>query len=112
MAVVVEAFDGRLLNRAVHPFDLAVGPRMVRLRQAVFNPIGLANHVKAHWPRIDGIAVPRLLGELNAVVRENGMDLIWHGFEHVLQELPSSAPVSFFDELGHSELAGAVNADK
>jgi hypothetical protein len=53
-----------------------------------------------------------LLGELNAVVRENGMDLIGHDFEHVLQELPSSAPVSFFDELGHSELAGAVNADK
>jgi hypothetical protein len=111
MAVVVEAFDGRLFNRAVHPFDLAIGPRMVWLRQAVFNPIGFANHVKAHCPRIDGIAVPQLLGELEAVVRENGIDLIGHGFEHVLQELPSSAPASFFYELGHSELGGAVNAD-
>ena len=70
MAVVVEAFDGRLFNRTVHPFDLAVGPRMVRLRQAVFNPIGLANHVKAQWARIDGIAVSRLLGELDAPSRQ------------------------------------------
>lgn len=32
VAVVVKAFDGRLLDRAVHALDLAVGPGVVRLR--------------------------------------------------------------------------------
>ncbi len=38
------------------------------------------------------------------------MDVIWHGFEHVLQELPGCLSVSFFDQLGHSKLAGSVDA--
>ncbi len=31
MTVAMVALDGRLLNRAVHSFDLAVGPRVVGL---------------------------------------------------------------------------------
>ncbi|EDQ03424.1 hypothetical protein OIHEL45_16946 [Sulfitobacter indolifex HEL-45] len=45
--------------------------------------------------REDCFAVPRLLGELDDVIRENGVDLIGHGFEQVLQELLSSAAVAF-----------------
>lgn len=40
------------------------------------------------------------------------MDLIWHGFEHVLQEFPGCLPVSFLDELGHGKLARAVDANE
>lgn len=45
MTVVVKAFDGGLLDRAVHPFDLSVGPGMVGLGQPVLNPVGLTDHV-------------------------------------------------------------------
>ncbi len=39
-------------------------------------------------------------------------DIPGDGLEHVLQELPGGAPVSLLNELGHRELARAVNADK
>ena len=33
------AFDGGLLDRAVHPFDLAVGPGMPDLGEAMFDAV-------------------------------------------------------------------------
>ena len=126
MAVVMESLDGRVLDRSIHPLDLAVcrdnspldcclilqTSRVVRLGQPVLDTVGLADHVEAHRSGVNGVAVPRLLGELDAVVGENGVNLIWHGFEHVLKELPSSASVSRFNELGDSELGCAVDADE
>ena len=35
VAVVVEAFDGRLLDRPVHALNLPVGPRVVRFGQSM-----------------------------------------------------------------------------
>ena len=79
MAVVVEALDGRVRDRAVplpgnclpanrelDGFDLAVRPAGIRLGPPVLDPVGLTDHVEAHWPRIDGVRVPGLLGELDA----------------------------------------------
>lgn len=48
MAFVMEAFDGRFLDGAVHPLDLTVGPRVVRLGEPMFDIVGLADHVEAH----------------------------------------------------------------
>src|SRR6478672_6688423 len=42
--LVVVASDRRLLDRAVHAFDLAVSPGMVRLGQAVFDAVLAAAH--------------------------------------------------------------------
>ena len=41
---------------------------------------------------------------------ENGVVLIGHGLQHVLQELQNGASFSLFNELGHSELAGSVDS--
>ncbi len=112
MAIVMVTLDGGLFDRAVHPFDLAVGPWVVGFRQPMLDPIGVADHVEAHWSGIGSVPVPGLLGELDAVVRQDGVDLVRHGFEHVLEELPSRAPVGLFSELGHSELVGAVDSDE
>ncbi len=59
---------------------------------------------------MDRVAVSRRLGELDTILRKNGVDLIRHGLEHVLQTLPSGAPVSLFNKLGHGELAGSIYA--
>lgn len=75
VAVVVETFDGGVFDRPVHPFDLTTGPWMIGLRQSVFDAICLANHVEAHRAGVDGVPVPRLLCELDSVVREDGVDL-------------------------------------
>ena len=65
MGVVVVSFDGGFLDGAVHPFDLAVGPRVVHLGQPVLDVVLVADAIK------DVLAVPDILlagGELDAVV--------------------------------------------
>ena len=39
MGVVVVALDGGFLEGAVHAFDLAIGPRMPRLGQAMIDVV-------------------------------------------------------------------------
>lgn len=61
MAVAMEAFDGCVLDRSVHPLDLAVGPGMVRLGEAMLEVVGLADHVESHLPREGGVPVTGLV---------------------------------------------------
>lgn len=74
VTVVVEAFDGGVLDCPVHPLDLAVGPGMVGLGEAVLDPVRLADRVETHLPGIDGVPVPGLLSELDAVIGQDRVD--------------------------------------
>ena len=85
---------------------------MVRLGQPVLDAVGLADHGKAHWPRIDGVPVPGLLCELNTVISQNRVDLVGHSLKHVPKELPSRLLVSRCNELRDGELGCAVDADE
>jgi len=109
---VVEAFDRRVLDRAVHPLNLTIGPRVVGLGQSVLDPIRLADHVETHRPGVDGVPIAGLLGELDTVVSENRVDPIGHGLEHVLEELPGCLSVSFCTEFNNGELGRPVDADE
>jgi len=73
-----------VLDGAVHPFDLAVGPRVVRLGEPVLDVVGFADHVEAHLSREGGVAVAGLLGELDTVIRQDRMDLVRHSLKQVL----------------------------
>jgi hypothetical protein len=46
MRVVVITPDGRLLERSVHPLDLAVGPRMVGLGEAMLDAMIAADAIE------------------------------------------------------------------
>ena len=112
MALVVEAFNGSLLDGAVHPLDLTINPRVVRLCEPVLDVVRLTDHVEAHLPRPGGVAVARLLSELDAVVGQDRVDPLRYRFLQVFQDFPSRPPVSFVDRLSGGELAGAVDADE
>ena len=71
-----------------------------------------SDHVEAHWPGINRVPVLRLLAELDSIVSEKGVDLIGHGFEPMLQELPGRLSVSRCNELSDSDLGRSVNAHK
>ena len=43
MTVVMEAFDGCLLDCPVHPLNLTVRPGMIGFRQTMFDPVGFAD---------------------------------------------------------------------
>ncbi len=46
MAVVMVAFDSCLLDRSVHPFDLAIGPGMLDLGEPVLDTVLVAAEVE------------------------------------------------------------------
>ncbi|MEQ5872683.1 hypothetical protein J4E08_22755 [Sagittula sp. NFXS13] len=85
----------RLLDRAVHPLDLAApqesspphcflflaAPWMAGFGQPVLNLIGLADHVETHSPRIRGVTIAGLFGELDAIIGQDRMDAIGDGLE-------------------------------
>ena len=68
MTIVVISFNSAFLDRAVQSLDPAVGPRVVGLRQPMLHPVGAANHVKAHWLPISGIAIVQLFRQLDTIV--------------------------------------------
>ena len=46
MGLVAEPFDDRILDGAVHPFDLAIGPGMLGLGCAVIDVVPCASQFK------------------------------------------------------------------
>ena len=77
MVIVVEAFDGRVLDRAVHPFDPlpgrclpantergAIRPWMLDFGQPVFDVMLAADAVEEV---LEGMNVPVVVGELDAI---------------------------------------------
>ena len=73
VGVVVVALDRGVLDGAVHPLDLTVGPRMVHLGQPMLDVVLAADAVE------DVLAVPYVLlarRELDAVVGEHRMDAV------------------------------------
>ena len=108
----MEAFDGRVFNCSVHAFDLTIGPWVVWLGQAMLDSIGVTDHVKAHLPGISGVSVPGLVGELDAVIGQPGVDAERHVLQQMFEELPRCASVNLVDELGNRKFARVVDADK
>ena len=83
VAFVVVAFDGCVLERAVHTLDLAVGPRMVGFGEAMLDAMLAAQPVE-HVSPIDrgrAGAVLRQVAELDGVVGQHNADLVGDGLE-------------------------------
>ena len=87
MAAVVVALDGGFPDRAVHPFDLAVGPGVVHLDQAVPDAVLGAGDPEGV---AEGIIVLLAIGELNAVVGEDGVDAVGQRTGDLAQERGAS----------------------
>ena len=76
VAVVVEAFDGGVLDGSVHPFDLTIGPGMVNAGEAVLDAmLGAAQGEHVREISSGGpVGVARREPKLDAVVGEDGVD--------------------------------------
>ena len=88
VAVVVVALDRRLLEGPVHALDLAIGPRVVWLGQPMLDVVRPADLVEA----VDAVqgsrasTVLRQLGELDAVVGQDGVQAVRTSLDERLQE--------------------------
>lgn len=112
VAFIVIPFDRGILDGAVHPLNLAIGPWMVGLGQATFDPIRFTNQVVAHLAERHAVPVPRLLCKLDAIVCKIGVELVGHDFEQMFQELPRCLAVGLLNKLRDRELAGSINGNK
>ena len=77
VAVVVVSLDRSLLDRPIHPFDLAVSPWMFDLGQPVLNAVFVAPHIE-HVSHIGGggtVCIAWREGELDAVIGQHRVDL-------------------------------------
>ena len=91
VAFIVIATDGGVLQGAVHAFDLAIGPWVVGLCQAVLDAMHAARPVKRMAAPAGGrlLPVPGQVGELDAIVGQDGMDRIEHRFDEIVEESDS-----------------------
>ncbi len=123
MAVVVISTYRRLLDRAVHALDLAVGLGVVGLGQAVIDVVTGAGDFKGVGAKMLSTLLSQLDvgggrtevargGEVSAVVGENGVDFIRDELDEFLQKIGGLAPSRPFHQSGEGELAGAVDGDK
>ncbi|MDB5578151.1 MAG: hypothetical protein JWR80_3327 [Bradyrhizobium sp.] len=96
MAIVMVAFDGGLLDRAVHPLDLAVSPWMPDFGEPMLDAVLVAAHVEhvRHVPRCGTIGVARREGELDAVIGQDGVNLVRHRSDQGDQEGGGGRPAS------------------
>ena len=108
---VMIPFDGRLFDRPVHPFDLTVRPRMVRLGEAMLDAVLPADLVEPmnSVARRPAVTIAGKVGELDAVIRKDGVQPVWDGFDQSFQKRHGGRPVGLVVQLGKSELRRAID---
>jgi hypothetical protein len=123
MGLVMIGANCCFLDRAIHAFDLAVGPRVVGLGEAVIDIVASTREFESVSPedlasgqgQLDvlrcrsGIARG---GEVGAVVGKNDVDAVGDGLDQFIQELRSDAAGGLLDQPGESELGSAVDRDE
>jgi len=83
MIVVMIPFDRRFLDRAVHAFDLAIGPWVSDFCQSVINVMLRTDTIKDVNA---GMFVTGKVGELDTVVCQNCVECIRHGLDQIVQK--------------------------
>ena len=109
MGLVMITLDGGLLEGAVHPLDLTVRPEVIRLGQAVIDVVFTAHAVE------DVATCEQVLltvGELNAVVGEQRVQLLGHGLDEIVEKLRRDQLRRPRVQFSVSKLAGAVDGYK
>src|SRR5262245_47954542 len=86
MGVIVITMHSGIFQCTVHALHLSVGPGMVGLGKTMFDAMCGTDAVKEMLKRI---LLVRLVSELNAIVGQDGVNLVRHGGNQTPQELGS-----------------------
>lgn len=114
VGLVVVAPDSGLLEGPVHSFDLAVGPGMVRLGEAMRDAVDSAGTVEGmaapqgRWL----VAVPGQVRELDAVVGQDCVDSIGYGGDELVEELSCGERRRLRLQAGEGIFRGPVHRDE
>lgn len=106
---VMVPFDRCFLDRAVHAFNLAIGPWVFDFCQSMINAVLGTDTVKDMNARA---FVVGQVGELDTVVRQDDVDPIGRHFEQVAQECRRHHFPDFLHQLDKGELRSAVDGNE
>ena len=123
MVFVVIALDRSFLDRPVHSLDLAICPWMCRLRQPMFDVKigtcrieGMATEENPFCPhRLDiryGPTVAGRISEVRAVIRQNGVDLVWNSVSEIAQEVCCDPARRIAVKFNERELRRPINGNE
>lgn len=99
--VVVEAFDGRVLERSVHPLDLAIRPWMLCVCEFVLNCMLASNAVSGMF---DGTWDAGLDCRLDAAGVQHRVQPLRNSGSQVTQELGGGHLACILNESDHGNL--------
>ncbi len=109
VVVVVKAFDGCVLDRAVHSFDLTIRPGVLDLGQPVLNLMLAADPVE---DMLEGINVPIMIGELDAIIRQHDVEPVGHGGDEIAQEGCCCHFSGLLMQFHENEFGGAIDGNE
>ena len=114
VGVVVEALDGRFLDCPVHALDLSIRPRMLRLRQPMFDAKLLTGAVEgmSAGPGCWTKPVLRQVGELDAVVSQHRVDFVRDRRDQSFEEAAGDGRVGGLRKLDEREFGRSVDTDE
>ena len=123
VGLVEVAFDGRILDGAVHPFDLTVRPGMLGLCQPMIDIVkgaGVFEGVRVEEPPLGdhlldlgwGPGFAGGIGEVGSVVGEDGVDPVGDGFDQAAQEVRGRAARHLLMQFDEGELRRPIDRDK
>lgn len=109
MGFVMIPLHGGVFQRPVHSFDLAVGPRVIRLREPVIDAVFIADAVKQVH---EGMPVCFAMRELDAIIGKYRVQVIRYDVDQITQEVRGYAPCLPLMQLGISKLRGPVDGNE
>jgi len=120
VGLVVEAFDRCFLDSAVHALDLAVGPWVLGLGEAMIDVVLRASEFKGVRaedlvPLEHGLdlgrspAIAAGLGEVRSIVGQDDVDFVGNGFDKGSEEVCRNAPRRLLVQLGEGKLRSPVD---
>lgn len=120
VGVIVEAVNGGLLDGSVHPLDLAVGPRVPGLGEPVVDVTdgaGMFESMSPEWfsagdHLLDVCRRPAFaggIGEVQAIVGENRVDLVGNCSDQVEKELLRDRRCGSFMQFDIGKFTGPVD---
>lgn len=123
MVFVVIALDHGFLDRPVHSLNLAIRSWMCRFRQPMFDVEigacrieGIATEEKPFCPhRLDVSDRPPVAGgisEVRAVIRQNGVDLVWNSFSEIAEGVCCNPSRRLAVNFNERELRHATNGNE
>lgn len=107
----MEGSDGRFLDRPHHPLGLSIGPGMIGPGLAMFDAVFRTDGTEDMADK--AIFCPFVvLDELNAVIRENGMDFVRHCFDKGFEKACGHKFRRFAIDSGEDNLRRPINSDE